>query len=182
MDIFFIEATFPPSLEKYRWIGAAIVWAMWIIELLCLRWLYEIVDANRALPAPRQSYIGVARKVRFWLVFSAFTVNTPRLAQLMLWRQVGPDVRENLSIAAWVSAIVCAAMVVYAWSLEKKLAVVEQTYARSHGFVPTKPVDRTEKMRMAKVMLMVMLIALATTFVRPHTDAHHRSTAVLDDR
>lgn len=180
MDIFIVEATFPPALRHSPWLGASVIMALFMTVLSCLYWLYQIVVLNRTQPAPRGSYIATARNTRFWLVVAALLGACPRLIQVMLWRVLDPMGREVISTAAWVSTIACAGAVLYAWFLDKRLVAVETDYARNHGHVALKPSTRREKTAMAKALFLVVMISLATTFLRPADDVAYRPVAVSE--
>jgi hypothetical protein len=181
MDAFVVEATFPPSLQHNPLLAMATIMSFWAVVLICLQWIYEIVDANRDLPAPAASYIAVARRVRFWLVMSALIVALPRLVQLMLWQKLGAVPREFISAVSWMCVIPAAAMVVFAWWTNKQVVATESGFTIEHGFVPAVPSTRQEKTKGVMMLVLIFSISFATTFVRPSTDAHPR-THVIEPR
>jgi hypothetical protein len=179
-NMFTLESTFPPSLADNPLLAMITVMAFWAIVLICLRWIYEGIDAHREFPAPVGSYIRTSRRMRMWLVASALLAAAPRLAQLMLWQLLSPPVREMVSSITWLAIIPAAAMVIYAWWLHNGIARTEQTYVKSYGFLFVDKADRQEKSKGALIVGLIFVIAFATTFVRPQPDAH--STPLVERR
>lgn len=164
---FSIEAAFPPSLAGQPLLAMTTVMAFWAVTLICLQWIYETVSAAGDAPAPKRSYIRIARGVRLWLAVTAFLLTAPRLAQLMLWQVMDKDQREWLAVANWVACVPAAGTIIYAWWSHRTMVKTEEHYIETQGYYAAAPSTRAEKTRGFVIILLVFVVAFATTFVRP---------------
>jgi hypothetical protein len=60
--------SFPPSLAHLPWLAMLTVMCFWAGTLLCLQWMYSIVDDMREYPAPWAHPVTAARLVKLLLL------------------------------------------------------------------------------------------------------------------
>lgn len=165
MNSFAAESSFPPSLANLPILAMLTQMGFWTVTLLCLQWLYSIIDDAHDHPAPAGSYVGVVRGVKIRLLLCAAGLTIPRLILLVAWGVLTPWWREAIAMSAWVILIPTAIILARAWWNDRRARPSERLHLR-HRFVEVTPVTVHEKTRGAVALVLIIVIAFATTFVR----------------
>ncbi len=182
MNPFDFEASFPPSLASQPILTMLTVMSFWAVTMICLRWIWDTIESAIDMPAPRHSYVRQARSVRLWLVAALFLMTAPRLAQLMLWQLMTAGQRDTLSGIAWAALIPASGMIVYAWWRSTSVSKTEIAYTQNSGFYAAAEVTPSEKKRGVTILVLIFVVAFATTFVRPANHASAPATSAFQRR
>ena len=181
MNTFSLEASFPPSLAKVPILAMLTQIGFWVVTLLCLQWIYSILDDTRAHPAPNGSYVRMTRLVKLRLLIIAFGLVAPRLILVAAWQRMSPWQREGMALVSWVVLIPCAIVMARAWWDDRAARPTERTKARSQRYIEIAPATAHEKTRGILSLLLIIMIAFATTYIR--VDPRHvpaRPAAISD--
>lgn len=179
MNIFTAETALPPSLDSLPLLAMLSQVGYWIVLLLCLQWIYSLLDDAYNHPAPPGSYVRVARGVKIRLLLVVLTFIVPRLISLVAWRVLDPYWRETWSMLSWVVAIPCSIWAAVAWWRDRGARPVERQNIRFR-FVEVSPPTVHEKTRGVVALVLIFAVAFATTFVRLDPQDAPRSTATVE--
>lgn len=171
MNTFTLEASFPPSLAKLPILAMMTQVGFWAVTLLCLQWIYSILDDSHDHPAPRGSYVRVSRAVKLRLLLTALGLTLPRLILVVAWQRLLPWQREAVALLSWVVLIPCSILMARAWWADRNARPTERAKATSIRHITLAPPSGLEKTRGAIGLILIFVIAFATTFVR--LDPHH---------
>jgi hypothetical protein len=163
--IFEIDTTFPPSLARLPVLAMLTQMGFWIVALLCLQWIYSILDDARDHPAHGRSYVGVVRSVKIQLLICAVGLTFPRLISLVAWGLLSPFWREIMSLLSWIILIPVATILARAWWRDRLARPAERLHVR-HRFVEVTPPTVHEKTRGVLAFGLIIVIAFTTTYVR----------------
>lgn len=170
MNTFALEASFPPSLAKLPILAMLTQVGFWTVTLLCLQWIYSILDDTHEHPAPHGSYIRVSRVIKLRLLLIALLLVLPRLVLVAAWQRLTPFWRETVSLGSWVVLIPCAIILARAWWADRTARPTERVKARSLRFIEIAPPSAHEKTRGFIGLALIFLIAFSTTFIRVDPD------------
>jgi hypothetical protein len=165
MNTFSAPSSFPPSLAHMPILTMLTQMGFWIVTLLCLQWIYSILDDANDHPAPRGSYVGTVRTVKLRLLLCAVLLTAPRLVLLAAWGPLSVWWREAISLSAWLVLIPASIVLSHAWWRDREARPSERLHLR-HRFVEIAPATAHEKTRGAIALVLIIVIAFATTFIR----------------
>lgn len=166
MNAFTFDSSFPPSLAKIPILAMLTQVGFWAVTLLCLQWIYSIMDDSRAHPAPIGSYVRVSRIVKLRLLVIAFALVAPRLILVAAWQRMSPFEREAVALVSWVILIPCAIVMALGWWSDRAARPTERMKARSRQFIEIAPPTAHEKTRGIIGLILIFVIAFSTTFIR----------------
>lgn len=163
----FDAAPLPPSLRGLPLTAMFIIMGFMIGTLLCLQWLYRIIDEMRDDPAPLRHPLTAVRAVKILFILAALSCAIPRMVLLMAWELMSPWWREHLALGSWLFYVVWAALLATAWWIDRVSAPVQRWQLRR---VPAPGVvvsDTGVKTRGIIILSLIFVVAFATTYVRP---------------
>jgi hypothetical protein len=163
-------SSFPPSLAGLPWLAMLTVMCFWAGTLLCLQWMYSIIDDMREFPAPWTHPVTAARLVKLLLLGSALIRTIPRLVLLMTWQGLSPWWREFFALSSWVVYVPWATLFIFAWWIDRTVRPVDRVMLQHYRTQPYIEVAKGEKTRGAIIIALIFVVAFATTFVRPIPD------------
>ncbi len=178
MDTFTAATAFPASLVGRPGLAFCVITAFMVGLLLCLQWLYSIIDDGRAHPAPKGHPLSHLRRIKAIILIAAIIPALPRGILLMTWHKLSPYYREALSLTSWVVFIPAGGLLAYAWLLDRGLRPMEVRTVAVFPIAKVLPVTRGQKTRGLLTLSLIFVSAFAITFVRPSSDVHRTDTVV----
>lgn len=180
MNTFDLDTTFPPSLEGQPLLAMFVTMAFWGSTLLCMQWIYAIIDDLKTHPMPLRHPLTGARMVRLILLTVIVTRTLPRLFLLMMWETMSEYWRQTIALGTWLILIPTSALFAFGWFLDRVGRPVERFQMRRFPAPDVALSTKGEKKRALLLIGLIFVVAFATTYIRP--DPRDRASSSFQQR
>lgn len=166
-ELFAVDSHFPPALGDWPFLAMLVQTAFWVLTLICLQWIYSVVDDKKTAPAPWRSYVGMTRNVKLTLLSMAVLRTIPLLVLLNGWQRLNPNTRQFIAGASYVIYIPVAVGIAFAWWIDRRARAAEGN-GRMLAFrnIELQKSEAHEKTRGIVALVLIIVVAFATTFIR----------------
>lgn len=177
-QVFSTSTSWPPSLADSPFLAFAVTAGFWVALLLALQWIYAIVDTSHQRQAAWSHPLTLTRWVKVLLLVVLLLITSPRIALLTVWHAMSPAWREWCSLTSWTIYIPAAGLFVGAWWIDNRARRVEEfQLTRSKPPEIDLSIGGPDRFRSFIVLVLILLIAFATTFIRKAPEHHAPATA-----
>jgi hypothetical protein len=157
---------FPPSLADRPILAMATITALLFGTLMLTQWAQRLARATVRDSLPWRHPLTIQRSVVLLLLGAMIVQAIPRIVQVMCYASLSPDMRDYIAASSWSVTILWATIIGAAWLFSQRGDALVTFQLRR---VPTPNMLaqlQGERPKAVRVLLMVMLIAFATTFIR----------------
>lgn len=182
MSFFDLQSDFPPSLTGQPIYYMIVVVGMLIGTLLCMKWLFIEIDDLVNDGYPRRHPVTANRWIKILFIIAGLIVSVPRLIMVMGWGHMGPAARNNWALGSWLVYALWGILLAAAWFVDhvSRSAINQHLALRPVVLFVDEADARSKKYEGIRTLGLIVLIAFATTYIRPAQ--HHDRTSIIEPR